>query len=67
MNRLRVFLVSCRQLAGMTAIAFACFASPVAAEDVTDVTAVVSAAVKDNKLSIGADNQTFGEDRKSVV
>ena len=56
----------CRQLAAVTAIAFACFASPAAAEDVTDVTAVVSAAVKDNKLSIGANNQTFGDTAAGV-
>ncbi len=45
----------------LIAIAIAFFASPVLAEETTDVTSVVVAAVKDNKLSIDASNATFGD------
>lgn len=34
---------------------------PAHAEDTTSVTSVVAAAVKDNKLTISADNATFGD------
>jgi glucose/arabinose dehydrogenase len=45
----------------MFATVFALFTAPAVAEDATNVTAVVAAAVKDNKLSINASNQTFGD------
>ena len=35
--------------------------SPLVAEDVTDVTSKVVAAVRDNRLSIKAGNDTFGD------
>ncbi len=35
--------------------------APVSAKDVTDVTAKVAAAVQDNKLSIRATNDVFGD------
>ena len=47
-------------------IAFAIFASPVFAEDATDVTSVVVAAVKDHKLSINATNEKFGDTAPGV-
>ena len=40
---------------------------PALAEDHTDVTTTVVAAVKDNKLSIAADNETFGDTVPGVV
>ena len=45
------------------AIGTLCVSAPVAAhaEDTTNVTSVVAAAVKDNKLTINADNTTFGD------
>ena len=43
------------------AVIFALFAAPVLAADATNVTSVVAAAVKDNKLAIDADNETFGD------
>jgi putative heme-binding domain-containing protein len=50
----------------MLSILFAFFTVPVFAEDVTDVTAKVAAAVKDNKLSISASNDTFGDTAPGV-
>jgi len=38
----------------------------VRADDATDVTSVVAKAVKDNKLSIKADNETFGDTAPNV-
>jgi len=43
------------------AIAFVFFTSIAFADDATNVTSVVAAAVKDNKLTITADNGTFGD------
>ena len=43
----------------MFAIVVAFFNAPGFAEDATNVTSVVAAAVKDNKLSINASNETF--------
>ncbi len=43
------------------AIALTLFATPVFSDDPTDVTSVVFATVKDNKLSINASNGTFGD------
>lgn len=58
-------LKSVRMLVLFQAIAIgALFVSapmPAHAEDTTNVTSVVAAAVKDNKLTIGADNTTFGD------
>lgn len=48
------------------AIVFACCAGPVLAEDATNVTSVVAAAVKDNKLSISVSNETFGDTAPGV-
>ncbi|MGV3606626.1 MAG: c-type cytochrome [Planctomycetaceae bacterium] len=53
-------------LAALVALAFGFAASPAFSEDATDVTAVVVKAVKDNKLSISADNQTFGDTAQGV-
>lgn len=50
----------------MLAVVISCFASPASAEDATDVTEKVLAAVKENKLSIRADNQTFGDTAPNV-
>jgi putative heme-binding domain-containing protein len=43
------------------AVIFALFTSLALAGDATDVTSVVAAAVKDNKLAINADNEAFGD------
>lgn len=43
------------------AITVALFTAPANADDATNVTSVVAAAVKDNKLSISANNETFGD------
>ena len=48
------------------ACAIAYFPAPVFAEDKTDVTAVVVAAVRDNKLSIDATNESFGDTAPGV-
>jgi putative heme-binding domain-containing protein len=48
------------------AIVFAFIAPPAFAEDATNVTSVVVAAVKDNKLSIEAGNATFGDPAQGV-
>jgi len=40
---------------------FTPFTAPALAEDATDVTTVVAAAAKDNKLSLSASNATFGD------
>ena len=48
------------------AFAFAFLSAPVFAEDKTDVTSVVVAAVKDNKLSIDASNESFGDTAPGV-
>ena len=48
------------------AIITACVMSPAIAEDPTNVTAVVTAAVKENKLTINADNATFGDTAQGV-
>ena len=50
----------------LSAIAIAFFAAPVLAEDTTDVTSAVVAAVRDNKLSIDASNATFGDTAPGV-
>ena len=50
----------------VTAIAFAFFAASAIAEDKTDVTTVVNSAVKDNKLSITASNEKFGDTAPGV-
>ncbi len=60
------FLAPYRQLAAILAIACAIFCSPSFAADTTDVTSVVTAAIKGNKLSIAADNQTFGDTSPGV-
>ena len=44
-----------------TGILFVSSPMPAHAEDATTVTSVVAAAVKDNKLTINADNATFGD------
>ena len=46
---------------------FALLTSSVTAEDKTDVTDVVTGAVKENKLVIKADNATFGDTAPGVV
>jgi putative heme-binding domain-containing protein len=61
MIRLISSLATRWQYVMLLAVMFAFFASRAFAEDTTDVTSVVTAAVKDNKLSISADNQTFGD------
>lgn len=43
------------------AVGVALFAAPTWAAEPTNVTSVVAAAVKDNKLAIHADNETFGD------
>ena len=43
------------------AVVLTLVAAPVLAEDATDVTAKVAAAVKENRLSIHASNDTFGD------
>jgi len=43
------------------ALIFAFFTAPALAGDATNVTSVVEAAVKDNKLSINVGNRTFGD------
>lgn len=48
-------------LSVLVASAMVWFSTPVLADDPTDVTPVVAAAVKDNKLSIIASNATFGD------
>lgn len=53
--------VACRVQSSLIAIALAFSATPVLAEDKTDVTSVVIAAVVDNRLSIDASNDTFGD------
>ena len=45
---------------------FALVATPASAADPTNVTSVVAAAVKDNKLSINAGNETFGDTAQGV-
>lgn len=50
----------------MIAIFFAVFSVPARAEDKTDVTTVVSAAVKEDKLSIAASNETFDDTAPGV-
>lgn len=64
-NRLLTCLLPCRLFAFVIAISLAFVESPVlsddASDDVTNVTSVVTAAVKNNKLSIEASNQTFGD------
>lgn len=45
----------------LLAIVAAFCVAPALAEDATDVTSVVAAAVKGNKLSISASNGTFGD------
>jgi len=66
MNRLTVSLESLCQHVTMLALVVALFASPAFAEDATDVTSVVTAAVKENKLVIAVDNQTFGDTAPGV-
>jgi putative heme-binding domain-containing protein len=60
-NCLPLFLASPFGNIALFAVVAAFFVAPVLAEDTTDVTSVVVAAVKDNKLSIDASNQTFGD------
>ncbi len=60
-NGLTCFPASLRWHASLFAIAFAFLTAPALAEDATNVTSVVAAAVKDNKLTINADNETFGD------
>ena len=45
---------------------FEVFPLPAHAEDASNVTAAVAAAVKDNKLTINADNTTFGDTAPGV-
>ncbi len=45
---------------------FALVATPASAADPTNVTSKVAAAVKDNKLSISAGNETFGDTAQGV-
>ncbi len=45
----------------LLAMAIAFFTTPILAADMTDVTSTVAAEVKDNKLSINASNETFGD------
>jgi putative heme-binding domain-containing protein len=47
-------------------IGFALIATPASAADPTNVTSKVAAAVKDNKLSISASNETFGDTAQGV-
>lgn len=54
-------LFSCQVRLSLFAIAFAYLAVPVLADERTDVTKVVTAAVKENKLVIDASNGTFGD------
>ncbi|MFT5526816.1 MAG: hypothetical protein ACI9HK_004796, partial [Pirellulaceae bacterium] len=60
-NGLPCSLSSQRWNGFMFAISVAFFAAPVIAADATNVTSAVSAAVKDNKLSIAVSNETFGD------
>lgn len=47
-------------------IALAFYSAPALSDDATDVTSVVTKAVKENKLSINANNQTFGDPAQGV-
>lgn len=63
---LRSFQASCCWHGFMFGMVIACFTTPVVADDKTDVTSAVNAAVKDNKLSIDASNETFGDTAPGV-
>lgn len=65
-NGLPCFLTSQRWNILPLAIIFTLFAAPAFAADATDVTAVVAAAVKDNKLSINASNDVFGDTAQGI-
>ena len=58
---LRFSLASHRLIRLICAMVCAFVAVPLLAEDATDVTAKVATAVKENKLSIHASNDTFGD------
>ena len=60
-NRIQDSLLRYRLSAFVIAISFAFVDVPAFCDDGTDVTAVVAAAVKNNKLSIQASNQAFGD------
>ena len=61
------FQPRCRFRAAALSVLLSCVASVAfAAEDPTDVTAKVSAAVKDGKLSIAASNALFGDTASGV-
>lgn len=55
-----------RLTACILVIVIACCARPALAKDKTDVTAAVTAVVKDNTLSIDASNTTFGDTAPGV-
>jgi putative heme-binding domain-containing protein len=48
------------------AVSFALCTSPALAGDATNVTSVVAAAVKDNKLAISVGNETFGDTAEGI-
>jgi len=50
----------------LTALTFSLFPAATSAADKTDVTAKVAAAVSDNKLTISATNETFGDTAPGV-
>ncbi|HQZ66087.1 MAG TPA: hypothetical protein PLY87_13455, partial [Planctomycetaceae bacterium] len=50
----------------LVATAFVLFNAPVRAEDKTDVTSLVAAAIKDGNISINASNETFGDTAPGV-
>ena len=60
-NRLASLLASNQLIVPVLAIVFACLAASASAEDATNVTSVVSALIKDNRVSINASNETFGD------
>ena len=60
-NPIQYFLQRFRLAAFLAALSVACLQLPTLGDDVTDVTSKVAVAVKNNKLSIQASNQTFGD------
>lgn len=50
----------------LVGLALLTFSTPLLADDATNVTAKVSATVKDNKLAIGANNEVFGDTAPGV-
>ncbi len=62
----RIFPASNYRRSVLFAMAIAFFTMPILAEDKTDVTSAVAAVVKDNKLSMIASNEVFGDTAPGV-